>query len=173
MVTDEVFLKWASNFSGNSEIKKSHTCEEGGAHLRISVWDLLMNLKNNYLSKSGPTKNVRILIFTMLHFLKNIKKNIRYFTPVYQKFWWYDPKFLRYWVWLAEIGNYLSFLPFYLPALKTQKITILKKKKKIAGDNIILHMHQKPQSHEVWFLIFCETNRIFCHFGSFFALLPP
>ena len=130
MVTDEVFLKWANNFSGNSEIKKSHTCEEGGAHLRISVWDLLMNLKNNYLSKSGPTKNVRILIFTMLHFLKNIKKNIRYFTPAYQKSWWYDPKFLRYWVWLAEISNYLSFLPFYLPALKTQKITILKKKKK-------------------------------------------
>ena len=27
--------------------KKSHTCE-GGAHLRISFWHLLMNLKNNY-----------------------------------------------------------------------------------------------------------------------------
>ena len=31
--------------------KKSHTCEEGGAHPRISVWHLLMNLKNNYLLK--------------------------------------------------------------------------------------------------------------------------
>ena len=31
--------------------KKSHTCEEGGAHLRISVWHLLMTLKNNYLLK--------------------------------------------------------------------------------------------------------------------------
>ena len=29
-------------------IKKSHTCEEGWAHLRISVWHLLMNLKKNY-----------------------------------------------------------------------------------------------------------------------------
>ena len=29
-------------------IQKSHTCEKGGAHLRISVW-YLMNLKNNYL----------------------------------------------------------------------------------------------------------------------------
>ena len=26
-------------------------CEEGGAHLRISVWHLLMNLKNDYLLK--------------------------------------------------------------------------------------------------------------------------
>ena len=31
--------------------QKSHICEEGGAHLRISVWHLLMNLKNNYLFK--------------------------------------------------------------------------------------------------------------------------
>ena len=33
--------------------KKSHTCEEGGAHLRISFWYLLMNnyLLNNYLLK--------------------------------------------------------------------------------------------------------------------------
>ena len=33
------------------EIKKSHPCEEGGAHLTTSVWHLLMNLKNNYLLK--------------------------------------------------------------------------------------------------------------------------
>ena len=31
--------------------KKSYTCEDGGAHLRISVWHLLMNLRNNYLLK--------------------------------------------------------------------------------------------------------------------------
>ena len=30
-------------------LKKSHTCEEDGNNLRISVWHLLMNLKNNYL----------------------------------------------------------------------------------------------------------------------------
>ena len=29
--------------------KKSHTCEEGWAQLRISSWHLLMNLKNKYL----------------------------------------------------------------------------------------------------------------------------
>ena len=27
-------------------LKKNHTCEEGGSHLRISFWQLLMNLKN-------------------------------------------------------------------------------------------------------------------------------
>ena len=31
--------------------QKSHTCEEGGTHFRIPFWDLLMNLKNNYLFK--------------------------------------------------------------------------------------------------------------------------
>ena len=30
---------------------KSHTCDKGGAHPRISVWYLLMNLTNNYLLK--------------------------------------------------------------------------------------------------------------------------
>ena len=29
--------------------KKPHTCEEGGEHLKISFWHLLMNLKNKYL----------------------------------------------------------------------------------------------------------------------------
>ena len=31
--------------------KKSHICEESGAHLKISFWHLLMNLKNKYLLK--------------------------------------------------------------------------------------------------------------------------
>ena len=30
---------------------KSHTCEEGGAHFRISFWHSLMNLKNKELLK--------------------------------------------------------------------------------------------------------------------------
>ena len=32
-------------------MKKSHTCEKGGSHFRISSWHLLLNLKNNYLLK--------------------------------------------------------------------------------------------------------------------------
>ena len=59
-----------TNQKSRIEIKKSQTCKEGGAHFRMSVWHLLMNLKNNNLLKellSGPIKNVRLLIFTMLH----------------------------------------------------------------------------------------------------------
>ena len=52
--------------------KKLHTCEEGGAHLRISFWHLLMNFEK-------PEKS---------EFWKNEKKNSwRYcpFTHLYQK----------------------------------------------------------------------------------------
>ena len=57
--------------------KKKHTCKEGGAHLRISFWYLL-NLKNKWLLEKllkWVNKKQIILIFTMLHFLKKIKKN--------------------------------------------------------------------------------------------------
>ena len=57
--------------------KKSHTCEEGGAHLRTSFWHLLMNLKNKLLLKKllkWANKNKIILIFTMLHFKKKYKE---------------------------------------------------------------------------------------------------
>ena len=60
------------------------------AHLRSSVWHLLINLKNNYLFKKLmklANKNLRIVIFTMF-FLKRIKKKpwrSHYFIPVYQK----------------------------------------------------------------------------------------
>ena len=53
------------------KITKSHTCEEGGTHLRIFFWHLLVNLKNKLLLKKllkWASKNKMILIFTMLHF---------------------------------------------------------------------------------------------------------
>ena len=60
---------------------------------------------------SGPIKSVRVLTFTMLYLKKIEKKTWRYhyFTPAYQKSWWYDLLFLRYRVWQTEIGNYGSF----------------------------------------------------------------
>ena len=73
-----VFLSCLVKKAYKNKNKKSHTCEAGGTHLRISLWNLLMNLKNNYLLKKllkWVNKNVRILIFTMLYFLKIIKKN--------------------------------------------------------------------------------------------------
>ena len=59
------FISEGPSFSSLKDVKKSHTFQEGGAHLRISIWYLLMNLKNNYLLKkllSRPIKSVRILI---------------------------------------------------------------------------------------------------------------
>ena len=58
-----------------SHIGKAHTCE-GGAHLRISFWNLLMNLKNKLLKKllKWANKNKKNLIFTMLHFIKKYKE---------------------------------------------------------------------------------------------------
>ena len=81
--------------------KKSHTCKEGGAYLKISAWHLLINLKTLIYWKncwSGPINHVRILIFTMLHLKKTKKNTWRYhhFAPVYQKSWWYDLQFLTH-----------------------------------------------------------------------------
>ena len=103
-------------FAGyQNSIKKSHICEEGGgAHLRISVWHLLINLKNNYLlqkllewtNKICKSFNIYNVVFKKIE-----KKTWRYhyFTPAHQKSWSYDLLFLRYRVWQTEIGNYGSF----------------------------------------------------------------
>ena len=71
-------------------------------------------------------------------------------------------------VWQTKIGNYESFLPFY--PLKPPKIWILQKTKNVAGDIILLHVYQKPQSYEVWFLSYgVKPTKIF----SFWAIFHP
>ena len=137
-------------------MEKSHTCVEGGAHLRISVWHLLLNLKNNYLLKnwwSGPKKRCKILTL-MLYFFKIEKHTLRYdFAHVYLKSWWYDLQFLRIRVWQTKIGNYGSV--FFLlttppPALlKIRKIRILKKWGNWWRYHFT-HVYQKPQSSEIF-----------------------
>ena len=56
----------------------SFLVEEGGTHLRIDIWHLLKNLKNNYLLKKtvevAQKNNIELLIFTMLYFLKKNKE---------------------------------------------------------------------------------------------------
>ena len=58
--------------------KKSHTLEEGGAHLRISVLHLLMNLKNNCLWKNllmwANKKRKKLNIFNVVFFKENKRK---------------------------------------------------------------------------------------------------
>ena len=66
---------------------KSHTCEEGGTHLRISFWHLLMNLKNNYLLKKllkwANKKCKNFNIYNVVFFLKKKRKTPRYVIILY------------------------------------------------------------------------------------------
>ena len=55
--------------------KKSHICKEGGHTSQFLFGIYWWTWKKNCWS--GSIKNGRILIFTMLHFLTKIKKNIR------------------------------------------------------------------------------------------------
>ena len=140
------------------------TCEEGGAHLRISVWHLLMNLKNNYLLKncwSGPIK-VRILIFTMLHFFKkNKEKHLLFYTCV--------PRILMIWSTFFEIKSVTElfvilghFCPLTL--LTTQKIKILKKWKSSCRHYHFTHVYHKWKSYDVWFFTYGAQQTEFCPF---------
>ena len=76
-------------------IKKSHTCEEGGVDLRISFlfffFFLFMNLKNNYLLKNllkWANKTQKNFNIYNVPFFKKIAKSterFHYFTLVYKK----------------------------------------------------------------------------------------
>ena len=71
--------------------------------------------------------------------------------------------FLSFWI------AFCSFTP-----LRTQKIKILKKWKKHL--EILSFYTSLPYMTIAWCMvpeIWSVTDKIFCHFGSFFALLPP
>ena len=73
-----------------------------------------------------------------------------------------------------KVGTPQNFLLALIDELwKTWKIRILKKWKKIAGDIIILHMCTKNHNHMRYSSWDTKWDRIFCHFGSFFAFLTP
>ena len=119
---------------GNIQIYTNHTKNS----LLTHIWrrwgttqdfyfqNLLMNLKNKYLLKScwsELTKNKIILIFTMLHFFKKIKKNTwRYqyqnLNNMIYSSWDIDQNRLK----LVILGLFCLFNP-----LKTSKIKLLKK----------------------------------------------
>ena len=84
-------------------IKKSHTCEEGGAHLRISDWHLLVNLKSNYLVKKllkWTNKKCMNFEFTMMYLKK--KKRLRKHLEI-SLFYTSVPKILIIWSTVLEI----------------------------------------------------------------------
>ena len=83
-------------------------------------------------------------------FWKN-KKNTSYyhFTNVYHKWQSYD-------VWLQH-----------------KKSKFWKNKNTAWRYYHFIQVWHKWQSYDVWFLRYGVRQRIFCHFGLFFALLPP
>ena len=96
--------------------KKSHTCEEGGAHLRISFWHLLVNFEK-------PEKNQ--------NFKKFYKNCWRYhhFTHVYQKPQLYEVQFLKYEVRHIFLSFWANFYPL-TPPQQPRKPKLWKNEKK-------------------------------------------
>ena len=121
-------------------------------------------------------KNAKILIFAKLHFSKNKQKHREislFYTCI--------PKILMIWstlleiyrVWQIEIGNYGSFCaPLPPPPWKIQKISIFKKWKELLEISSFYTCVPKLtiKEYNSWEM---ERETTFCHFGPFFALLPP
>ena len=119
------------------------------------TWKTNNHLKNCW---NGPIKN-KILIFTMLHFLKNIKKNTcRYH---YQNL---DDMIDNSWDIEQNILN-LVILGYFLPPKNTKNKKFWKMKK-FAGD-IILHMCTKNHNHIIYSSWDTEWDRQ--NFLSFWA----
>ena len=71
--------------------------------------------------------------------------------------------------------KFLSFWAIFCPfsPLTTQKIPILTLEKKTWKYYHFTNVHHTWQSYDIWFLRYEVQQIIFCHFGPFFALLPP
>ena len=158
---------------------KNHThVKKMGHNPRISVWHLLMNLKNNFFKKkncwSGPIKNISILIFTKTKKNKNKNKNKEKHLEISLYLCTnilHDMIFLRYRVWQTEIGNYGSFFVLYhTPPWKPKKSEFWKIEKNCWRYHHFIQVHQKPQSHEdsSWHK---EWDRL--NFLSFWAIFCP
>ena len=83
-------------------------------------------------------------------------------------------------IWLLRYGvrqtEFLSlwtvFCPFTPPKMNPENQTFENMKKTLA-DIIILQMFTINDSH-IWFFRYrVQQTKFFCHFGPFFALLPP
>ena len=83
--------------------------------------------------------------------------------------------FLRYWAQQSKFFVILDhFLPFY-PPKNPRNQNFEKMKKKPRRYIIILHKCTINDNHDWWCIvleIWSVTDRIFCYFGLFFALLP-
>ena len=68
-------ISYEDSLELKKKIKKSHTCEECGGTPQNFCMSFIDELENQLLKNllKWVYKNVRIFIFTMLHFLKKIK----------------------------------------------------------------------------------------------------
>ena len=63
-------------------------------------------------------------------------------------------------------------LPFHAPMDPENEN--FEKMKKALEDIIVLQMFTINDSHDIWFFRYrVQQTNFFCHFGPFFALLPP
>ena len=131
-------------------------------------WHLLMNLKNILIRETvevGQNENKIILIFTVLHFLKEIKKSTwiyHYFTPVYKKS-----------CYMHVLPCLCTPLPLMNPKNKILK-NLKKWRKKKWRYYPFPHVHHKKRSYNTWFLKYkaqwTEFFVILDHFLSFYPL---
>ena len=169
---------------GTQQLKKIKQLCRRWAHLKISFWHLLVNLKNNYVFKKllrwANEKCKEFHIYTIVFFQKNKEKpgNILHLSTknlndmIYSS-WDIECDGLK----LIILGQ---FLPFYPPppppSLKTQKKRNFEKmkKKKYLRHHHFKHVYQKSQWYDVRFLScgvrWTECFVILAHFLPFY---PP
>ena len=156
------------NFSwdkiSHSLTKKSQTCKEGAAHLRISFWRSLMNFEK--VEKSD--------------FRKNEKNCWRYhhFTHVYQKPKSYEVQFLWYEVRRKFLAFWAIFCLFNCLHPNNAEKQNFEEMKKAFGDVIILNLcTKKTWSYDLCLLRF-EVLAQTCfaisgHFLLFCSTIDP
>ena len=156
-----------------------HMCTINDNHIMYGSWDIKCH-RQNFLSFQTmfcpfyPPKKLKNQI------LKKLKKMS--WDIILLHMHTINDNHMMYGSWDMERDgqNFLSFWTIlcHITLLKTWKIKILKnlkKKKKLPGDILILHMCTIKMTiimcmfPEIW----SKMDRIFCHFGPFFALLPP
>ena len=149
----------------HSLTKKSHTYEEGGAHLRISFWHLLMNFGK--AEKSDFWKN------------EDIYWRYHHFTHVYQKPQSYEVQFLRYKVRQNFLSFWVIFCPFNPLPRNNPENQNFKEMKKAFGDVIILNLCNKKHDYMMYAYSnmecshrrnFLSFQTIFCSFASLLTL---
>ena len=129
-------------------------------------FELPNNLKNQKLKKTKKKKKKKkfwryyhfTLVYHKWHHIKYAsllitlhEKNFSSYYPftyANQKLRSYDECFLRYKVWQNSLSFWAIFCPFN--PLTTRKIKILKKKKKMPGDIIILHKCTINDNHVIY-----------------------